>query len=477
MRTDFDGDMAAYWQENSTLVETELKNLVDSQFNRLQTLDTEAYKLLCRLGCFRYQDVPRVSSDALLALLWDVPEDKQRSVIKSLRNRCLVEFEKGEYWLHPIIREQGIERLKSSGEWEEVNRKAANFWTENVKSIETIEDARRAFEAYYHYFEIHDYEQSASVILKGRNNKWESNESLGYSFFRLGILQILIYVINLLFKINVELSDYHSSEIYKLLGDLYWLSGNISQAIECHNIAINKINKYFTYKDISYQAEYKITSVRLSCWINLGLCYLELKELNKAHVFLNKVNLAVGDNNLFHQSTSSAFLLAFLNSCFGDTELAYDFALKAERDIDLYSDKRDSWIKGYSRIFLALTYKNLKDEIRAFSMYNQAIDYAENSNYTQVKAKALTGLAELYRIQGYFEKALSNHSQSIELLDKIGAKCDLAEAYYQLGLTYQKMGETENSNTSFDEAIRLFNEMEAPKQVEKVENSKRGNID
>jgi hypothetical protein len=40
------------------------------------------------------------------------------------------------------------------------------------------------------------------------------------------------------------------------------------------------------------------------------------------------------------------------------------------------------------------------------------------------------------------------------------------------GLTYQKMDETENSHTNFNEAIRLFNEMEASKQVEKVEKAK-----
>ncbi|MDB9450197.1 hypothetical protein [Dolichospermum circinale] len=45
------------------------------------------------------------------------------------------------------------------------------------------------------------------------------------------------------------------------------------------------------------------------------------------------------------------------------------------------------------------------------------------------------------------------------------------------GLTYQKMGETEKSHTNFNEAIRLFNEMEAPKQIEKVKKAKRGNID
>jgi pentatricopeptide repeat protein len=56
-------------------------------------------------------------------------------------------------------------------------------------------------------------------------------------------------------------------------------------------------------------------------------------------------------------------------------------------------------------------------------------------------------------------------------LDKIGAKRDLAEAYYQLGLTYQKMVEALNSQGNFDNAIRLFSKMEAPKQVEKMRQS------
>jgi hypothetical protein len=45
------------------------------------------------------------------------------------------------------------------------------------------------------------------------------------------------------------------------------------------------------------------------------------------------------------------------------------------------------------------------------------------------------------------------------------------------GLTYQKIDQTQQSHTNFNEAIRLFNEMEAPRQVEKVEKAKKGNID
>ncbi len=101
-------------------------------------------------------------------------------------------------------------------------------------------------------------------------------------------------------------------------------------------------------------------------------------------------------------------------------------------------------------------------------MYEKAINYADKSNYRQVEAIALTGLGELERKHRNFTLALSHHEASIEILDYICAKCDLAEAYYQQGLTYQEMGETEKSEENFDKAIKRFEEIEAPKQVEKV---------
>jgi tetratricopeptide (TPR) repeat protein len=144
------------------------------------------------------------------------------------------------------------------------------------------------------------------------------------------------------------------------------------------------------------------------------------------------------------------------------------FAEKSELLLDLIDKPQTEWATGNRLFFLAITYKNLENTTKSFKLYHRAIAYAEESQYPQVRAKALYGLAELYRKEGNFDAALSHHSEAIELLDKIGAKCDLAEAYYQLGLTYQKMGNAQKSQENFDEAIRLFSEMEAPKQVEKV---------
>jgi tetratricopeptide (TPR) repeat protein len=187
---------------------------------------------------------------------------------------------------------------------------------------------------------------------------------------------------------------------------------------------------------------------------------------------LSTLNQNCTYENGFYESESEPIIywccVAFVISCRegGNKEKAYNLA---ERAYNLRSiNKLDTWGKGYSLLFLGLTYRNLCEFKKSFEMYCKAIAFAEKSHYTQVKAKALSGLAELYREQSDFTTALSHHLESIALLDKIGAKCDLAEAHYQRALTYQKMGDAEKSQTGFQEAIRLFNEMEAPNQVEKV---------
>lgn len=477
IREEFEGDMVAYWQANNTdpLAKTDLNNLVNSQFNRLQELDLDAYKLLCRLGCYRYQDVPKVPIEGLLCLLWDVSEIRQRRVVESLRDRSLVEYFKGEYWLHPLIRAEAISRLRDSEDWEKANYKAAEFWTESVKTVETLDDARIALEAYYHYLEIKKFELAGDVITKMRSNRWEDEEPLGRSCYRLGLLQQSINLINsILDKISY---GYSLSRLYNILGDLYWLTGNIKNGINCHEmsgIVANRSMENFEFQGSSKQVIFWLKRLLRYSIFNRALCKIDLWELEESLFLLNNLSEFHQQNrsyeNGFYEGEYEPILswccIAFLMSYNGGTEKAYNLAEQAYYLKN--RNKLDTWGKGYSLLFLGLTYKQLNKIPKAFEMYSQALSFAEESHYTQVRAKALSGLAELYRIQGELTTALSHHLEAIELLDKIGAKCDLAEAYYQLALTYQKMSQIDKSQEYFDHAIKLFTEMEAPKQVEKV---------
>jgi tetratricopeptide (TPR) repeat protein len=356
-----------------------------------------------------------------------------------------------------VIRAEAIARLRAGEDWKEANHKAAEFWTESVETVETIEDALRALEAYYQYLEINEFELAGNVITKERGNKWEKDEALGRAFFRLGSLQQIIFLITRI--INNFSPGYSLISLYNILGASYWLSGQVHDAIECHAQS-GIIARKSGHKD------YVIYSL-----LNIGVGKIDLLEIEEALSVFREVEFLltnVADGNLKEYEITPWYCLAFLNSCLKRQDEAIKFADKSFNKLFILNKHQSIWGKSYGLLFLGMTYKNLGDINKASRMYQQAISYAQETHYTQVKAKAITGLAELYRKQEDFEKAFLHHSESIELLNKIGAKCDLAEGYYQQGLTYQKMADVRKSQENFDNAIRLFSEMEAPKQVEKV---------
>lgn len=466
---EYNNSLAAYWQANKDdlLIERELEGLVVSQFNRLQQLDSSTYKLLCRLGCYRYQDVPRVPIESLFCLLWDVPDSQHRRVIKSLQDRSLVDFYNGEYWLHPVIRAEAIKRLRESEDWEIANRKAAEFWTESVETVETVEDALKAFEAYYHYIAISKFELAADVLIKERKNKWsewKTGENFGRSLYKLGILQSTIKAIN--FIIDHLKPSYTLTRLHNTIGNLYWLTGDIIKAIKSHQAALALADKIINFDSVE---NYKtmLETIKVYSVFNIGCCYIYLGSIKEAIEILEEVRLTAGKTNFSRLAIQASCCLAFLYSEIGLKQEASHLALPIYNEV--ITPEWGAWSAGNSLFFLGLTYKNIQENEKSKLMYKTAIDYARKSYFIVIEAKALYGLAELYREQEDFTTALSHHTEAIELLEKIGAKCDLAEAYYQLALTYQKMGDTEKSQPKFQQAIRLFTEMEAPKQVEKVQ--------
>lgn len=466
---DFEGDMVAYWQENHAelLAATDLKNLVVSQINRLQTLDSTAYRLLCRLSCCRYQDVPTISTQGLLCLLWDVPSLQRQQIINSLRNRSLVEFHQGEYWLHPAIREEAIARLRTSDEWETVNQKIAEFQTASIQTIETTQDALQALEAYYHYVVVNDFESAGSVILKSRNNQWQQFLPLGSTMYRMGLLQPVFAAITQVLS-HVK-SIQNLSELYNIAGDLYWIAGKIRQAIEYQEktitLAAQALKLLVTTKNDKHTVYY-LKMLEIDSLLSIGLYQIDLWEFEAAKLLFQRV-INLSKNTAHHRWSEKAIVcLALTNSYLGLKEESYLLAEVYYHSIINNKVPEYTGRLAYFIQILGQTYVNLGNLEKAHEMYHRAMAFAEQSHYPQVKAKSLNGIAEIHRQQESFELAVVNHLEAISILENIGAKCDLAEAYFQLGLTEQKMKSQNHIN--FERAIQLFTEIEAPKQVNKV---------
>ncbi|MDI9638631.1 tetratricopeptide repeat protein [Geitlerinema splendidum] len=469
IQLDYQNDLNAYWQsaQLDLLSEADLQDLIVSQFERLKKINLEAYQLLCRLGCYRYQDNPQIPLSGVLSLLWDVPKSQKLRILNALKDRCLIEFNKNEYWLHPAIKTEAINRLKTSDDWKQAHSIAADFWTDSVQSVEKIEEAIQAFEAYYHALEIKDFENAAQVILYRRKNKWHIAEPLGISFWRVGLLHPMFRAIaQIIDKVENEAI---LSELNIIFGYLNSLIGDILPAIEYYKSAYqlaDRVLQKHSLQSLNINQEIRLKSVKAASLIDLGCAFIDLGEIEQAIEIFQNCQASFERPELHRYVLACWYHLAYLYSLQGLPDRAFQLAQQV--DSQLIVTQWSSWSQGYALVLLGLTYANLHYLEESEQMLRRAIAFAEASNYLQIKAKALTGLAMLYSRQEKLEEALNYHQESIALLDKMGANSDLAEAYLQLALTKQKQGEWKESYCHFEQAIELFTRMQAVKQVERV---------
>lgn len=469
VQTDFNGDLSVYWQAYGAnpLAEVDLKNLVISQIDRLQALDPIAYQLLCRLSCYRYQTIARLSLPAVMAQCHQV--DAQRA-IASLRNRSLIEVENGQYWLHPVIRAVAIERLRQShGLWDEANQVAATYWTQSVQHLSALIDAQQALEAYYHYIAIDNYQAAAKVLLKSRHNQWQQFLPLASSLYRMGLLHpVSTLIVEVLFHLESEPAPWSQvGELRNILGDIYWITGEINQAIECQQSAIATTQQLLATLDSRDPLNnYYLQMLNIDSRLSLGLYAMDLWELEQAETSFHRV-MTLGQNTA-HQAWAdkAAVALALTYACQGQTKPAHQLASACLRT--LIHENPTSGRLAYFIQLLGQTYGQLGHIEQAEELYQQALTFAETGHYLQVKAKALTGLAAIARCRQQMDMALDYHTQAIDLFDSIGAKCDLANAYVELGHSYRTLNHIEIAHQHWQQALCLYADIHAQKQVNRV---------
>ena len=450
----FNGNIKAYWSryKDTLLADSELETLISVEMDWLRNNQPDAYKLLCRMGCYRYQDIKTVPFEGMISLLWDVPESRKASTLDCLSKSSLIEVI-DEYYLHPVIQESTLSRLKLDREdWELANMNAAEFWTQSITSIATIEDALRAFQAYYHYLNIGKYELACNVIVKQRNNNWEDNESLGKSFYRLGLLESIKLAINKI--IDHVPNSTNLSILHNILGDIHWSMGEISESI------------FFHQRSKKIAIEFSIKNIEVAAFFNIGLCQIDIWEIQSAIENFEKCIQLATDKHYINYIVQSYYCLGFLSSLLGSKERASDFIDKTFQDFNWTNCS--AWSTGYRWLFLGRAYMNLFDIKKSYDMFTICLAYSVERYYPQVKANALTGLAGVSRIQNNWDQTISYHRESIDILGTIGAKCDLAEAYFQFGLTYQAMRKPDQAEECKAEALKIFQNIKAPKQCDRV---------
>jgi tetratricopeptide (TPR) repeat protein len=467
--TDLGGDLAIYSlaDRDLELVETGLNQLIINQFDRLQTLDDDAYQLLCRAGCYRYQDLSQVNLDALCCLLWDIEPDRRSQVVTSLRNRSLIEFHRGKYWLHPAIRAESIARLRKTDEWIKTHQQAAEYWTNSVTKIVDTATAITALEAYYHHLEIGDLIRAAKVLLQPRDNQWGQFLPLASNLYRMGLIQpALTAIVQILPSLA---SDRSTAELHNILGDLYWIIGRIHEAIATQQYAIDYASLTLAQPNLDNYSHdtYCLNILNIDSLLSVGLYHIDLWELTTARDLFQKV-IEIANHTAHDRWVQKATVcLALVQSHLHNIEAARQLLTEIE---PLIVEQRWTGSSAYFLQTIGQTYSNLGNYDRAHTIYQQTLTFCHTGNYLQIQGRTLTGLAQLHRRQNNLTIAQTTHLQAIEILDRLGAKCDLAEAYYQAGLTWQQAGDLRQSQIYWDiHAYKLFTEIDAPQQIAKIE--------
>jgi tetratricopeptide (TPR) repeat protein len=474
---EYQSDTELYWADNrdDLLGARDLEELVIQQFDRLQAQDIFAYNLLCRMGCYRYQDVANVTQDGLFALLWDVPDRRKKRTVRALQDRSLIEVEEGHYALHPVLRAEAITRLRDGEDWITANQKAAEYWTDSVRSISRVGDALQAFEAYYHHLELNDSEAASQVILYKRSlDRRNLGLSLGSSFYRLGLVQQIIEGIN---QILPDLSsDSLRAQLYSTLANANSIIGNIQEGIKYQELSIESVRLAgLNHESGSPPIHHRRRE--LYSLLSIGLYRIDLWDLRQATRIFEKIIEQSQQLGLDSLTAKAECHLAFIKSCTGESEVAIALIDKAHQFIDQFHSSEDEPISHgflYHLWALGSACKNIGLLDQAQSNYRRILSALETLEQPEIQAKTLTGLAELCRARADYSTAILHHHNAIALLEKIEAKCQLAEAHYQLGRTLKGSGAIDTAVEMafhFSEAARLFNEVGAPLQVAKMKDS------
>jgi hypothetical protein len=189
IRKQFQGNLEVYWQDNrdDLLKLRSLKSLVKRQFNKLREDNRHAYDLLCRLGFYPERDVPFVPNAWLRCLLWDVPEKHRQQVIDDLCDRSLVKVSDDEYYLHPLIRAEAVDRHEAKSAYliqikEQIDlliaqdREIQNAlsWISQKFDLVSKRYKKAAFRAFYLGC---IFQYSWSCILSNADNEYENFEN------------------------------------------------------------------------------------------------------------------------------------------------------------------------------------------------------------------------------------------------------------------------------------------------------------
>ncbi len=309
--------------------------------------------------------------------------------VEKLMDKSLLETDhKGNYWLHPLIREFSYDDLKNKIE---IHKLACSYYlTLPLPEKRTKkDDVQSLIEAHYHACKAEEYDKAADIIFD-----YKLNEDLD----RWGEYRTLVELYSGVlpedhFSDKILLSDKqtHSSVIGNL-GIAYSNLGQVERAIQYYEKAL----------DIAQKIGDRINEgARMG---NLGLAYSDLGQVEKASQYYEEalaIAKKIGDRR------NEGIWLGSLGNAYrnlGQVEEAIQYYEKAIAIAQEIGDRRR---EGARMGNLGLAYSNLGQVEKAIQYYEKAIAIAQEIGDRRREGTWLNNLGSVFHNEKKYKEALA----------------------------------------------------------------------
>jgi len=518
---DANNDLHMYMSRSGAdlLTPLALKNLIDSQLQRLQESYPKAARLLFRMGCYRYEEIPAVTLAGVECLLWDVPIEEHQRLIASLQHRSLLEFRDQGYSLHQVMAQAARERLKSSEDWQQAHTQAANYWQTHYTDFEGDQKVLAFAEAFHHFVAIAEFQQSISVLYSFIDDS--SNRLSNY----LGSSGRSDYLLNCLEQLDDHLLSFEqSARRVGSSGVCYYYKGDYENAIKLlketqemyessrtETVDISQIRDYRSHA-LSWMISAHIYRGNLAaaqeCFEESERFFAEEKEVELraygALIWLrwieqdyseaNRISTFLRGNGLLASAESNSQpprlikpenLIRSIDISFTLVKFA-EILEKGQSDdyseqLDQISEQVEQQKRAYQGSFDVYSSTILSDATCHLYAHSgqlekaqQELNELQSATQTSINNATLNflalksqGILAYYRSD--FAEALAIFSKCLEVVTDGQMKVYAPLIHYYLGKTHQSLFNQTQSNQHFQEAINWLTKMGATRRIEQVQ--------
>ena len=153
---------------------------------------------------------------------------------------------------------------------------------------------------------------------------------------------------------------------------------------------------------------------------------------------------------------------------------AYEFYLKGKYRYEKRQSKEDNDISRQllekalnidenlisARITLGNTYNESGNYSKAFDLYSQSREYAEQIDDKLSLASALNNIGNLHMLKGEYEETEEIYKSSLDIRNSICDKLGIASSLNNLGNLYRRKGEYKYALDNYKKSLSIFEELE-----------------